>query len=350
MKRIIAIVLLLAALFAFFGCDEGAYQKYTDTYFDYFDTSTSIIGYERSQSDFNSTSAFVEQELSEYHKLFDIYNEYDGMNNLATINKVVDGEHTVVEVDSRIIDLLSYSKEVYNITAGEVNVAMGSVLSLWHKCRTAASRDPASATLPDENELLRASQHTDISALHIDREASTVYISDPEMTLDVGAIAKGYTAEMIAKALESRGISGYLLNLGGNVRTVGAKPDGASWTVGITNPEGDVNHPYLEYLSVSGKALVTSGTYQRFYIVDGKSYHHIIDKDTCYPSEYYTSVSVLSGDSALADALSTALFSMDIESALGLIEKTDDAEALFVDKSGKKTYSSGFLQHVIEEK
>jgi thiamine biosynthesis lipoprotein len=202
--------------------------------------------------------------------------------------------------------------------------------------------DPASAELPPMEKLTEAAKHTDISCLVIDEENSTVTITDPAMRLDVGAIAKGYAVERVARSLEEKGITGYVINVGGNVRTVGAKADGEAWLVGIENPAEEENRPFLAYLGLVGRSLVTSGSYQRYYLVDGKRYHHIIDPETLMPSEGFVSVSILTKSSADGDALSTALFCMSLEEGLALIESLPDTEAMWVLPDGQEKTSSGF--------
>ena len=329
-------------------------EKFTKTYYEYFDTVTTVTGYAESKEDFLKANSIIEARLSEYHKLYDAYHSktdagyeesYANITNIKDINAVVGTEHVMRKVDKRIIDLLLYCKEIYELTGGETNVAMGSVLKLWHDEREFASKNPSEAKLPDPEKLEAASKHTDINKLIIDKENSTVFISDPEMTIDVGAVAKGYAAEMIARELEAEGFDGYALSVGGNVRTVGAKPGGEKWSVGIENPT-DALSPCVETVYVAGESVVTSGSYQRYYVVDGKKYHHITDKDTLYPSEYFDSVSVITKDSALADALSTALFSMPIEDGMALINGIDGAEAIWISKSGEKHVSAGFSAYI----
>jgi thiamine biosynthesis lipoprotein len=219
---------------------------------------------------------------------------------------------------------------------------MGSVLSIWHDYRSEGISEPWNAKLPPMEKLEKAAEHTDISALIIDRENSTVTITDPEMKLDVGAIAKGYAVEMIARGLEEKGVSGYVLNVGGNVRAVGAKGDGEPWKVGVENPVEDEENPYLVYLYLTEQSVVTSGSYQRYYVVDGKRYHHIIDPETLMPSEGFLSVSILCESSAMGDALSTALFCLDFESGYALIESIEEAEAMWVLPDGSVRKSAGF--------
>ncbi len=346
MKKIFLFAIVLIALVTFSSCKEnGGKEMYTRHCFDYFDTVTSVSGYAESEEEFNAIYDEVINELREYHMLFTIYHRFDGMNNLCTVNELTNGEHKVVTVDRRIIEMLTYAKEMYELTNGKMNIAMGSVLSIWHEYRTLGIDDIMNARLPSEKELKDASLHTDIENLIIDEENSTVYISDPKMKLDVGAIAKGYAVEMIALALEENGVSGYVLNVGGNVRTIGTKPDGESWVVGIENPDENSDEPYLSRLKLGGESLVTSGSYQRFYIVDGKSYHHIIDGETLFPAELYTSVSVICKNSAKADALSTALFCMSAEDGLSLVNSLFGVEASWLLRDGTRIFSDGFSDY-----
>ncbi len=317
-------------------------EKFSAYSLDYFDTATTITGYEQSKEKFDETSGEVLSLLGEYHRLFTIYRRFEGLENLCTVNEVKDGAHRVIKVDREIIDLLLYAKEMYELTDGKVNIAMGSVLSIWHDYRTAGLNDPKNAELPPQELLDEAAKHTDINNLIIDDKNSTVFISDPKMTLDVGAIAKGYAVEMAARFLEEKGIGAYVINVGGNVRTVGSKPGGEKWTAGIENPGIESEQTYIKYLKVSDCSVVTSGSYQRYYTVNGANYHHIIDPLTLQPAKEYLSVSIVCRDSGLGDALSTALFCMPYAKGLDLINSLEDVEALWVFPDGQIQTSQGF--------
>ena len=193
--------------------------------------------------------------------------------------------------------------------------------------------------------LTEAAQYTDINKMKLDEENGTVTLEEPMMRLDVGAIAKGYAVEMAARSLEEEGITGYVINVGGNVRTIGKKADGTKWTVGIENPAEDAEDGYLAYLELAGESLVTSGSYQRYYVVDGKRYHHIIDPETLMPAEGYTSVSVVCKSSAQGDAFSTALFCMSLEEGMALVEQTPGVEAMWLTVDGTCHRSSGFSKY-----
>ena len=349
-RTLLAFLLCMGTVLSFLSltsCGKKS-NKYTSQSFDYFDTVTSVTGYATSREEFDGVCADIFAMLREYHRLFTVYERYDGLENLCTVNALENGAHRTVQVDRRILGLLLYAKEAYEKTNGAVNIAMGSVLSLWHEYRQDGIRDPGNASLPPMDLLRDAAAHTDIHLMQIDSEACTVTLNDPAMRLDVGAIAKGYAVEMVAQELEKRNISGYVLNVGGNVRTVGAKADGSEWLVGIENPLGDSSEPYTEYIRLAGESVVTSGSYQRYYVVDGKRYHHIIDPNTLLPAEYYLSVSVICKDSAKGDALSTALFCMPFEEGLTLAESLEEVEVMWIFPSGEKRYSDGFAKYRVQ--
>ena len=255
-------------------------------------------------AEFRVAADAVWDELSRLHRLFDRYHDYAGVNNLKTVNDMAG--ISPVAVQPELIDLVEFSVGLYAETDGLLNVMLGSVLSLWHDARERALADPAAAELPGDDALRAAAAHTDIALVNIDREAGTLYITDGGASLDLGAVAKGFAAEAAAKRLRALGFDNVLLNLGGNICAVGDKA-GQPWTLGIQSPAGD---GYAARVPLSSGSLVTSGSYQRYFTVDGRDYHHIIDPRTNYPAEGFASVTVMAADSTLADALSTALFSM----------------------------------------
>ncbi len=315
-------------------------------YYTFFDTVSYIYNYAGdSQEVFDEKTAAAASILEEYHRLFDIYYEHSGINNLCTVNKNAGGEP--IEVDQKLIDFLLYAKELYGLTDGEMNVMMGAVLRPWHDCRTAASSDPANAKIPDAAILEEAAKHTSIDLLEIDDENNTVRISDPAASIDVGALGKGYATEKAAQYLESIGSTSYVLNIGGNIRIIGSKPDGSGWLTGIKDP-ADSDNAYAEYITLKDTSCVTSGIYERFYSVGGVQYHHIIDKDTLMPSVFFPSVTIITKDSGLADALSTALFSMSYEDGRALVDSLGGVEVLWITHDGEKLMTDGFKALVTE--
>ena len=334
MRRFVLFTVLIAILIT--GCSQITTKpervSYTATYLTLFDTLTTIKGFAESEDAFQSTAQQIHDDLQEYHQLFDIYHDYD-IPNLKTVND--SAGVAPVKVDERIIALLMDCKAYYELTNHKVNAAMGSVLSLWHDARTHGINDPVNAALPDTNALLLAAEHMDFSCVVINEDDSTVFITDPDISLDVGAVAKGWAAQRVAENAPS----GLLISVGGNVCATGPKDEsGTPWVVGIQNPDSS---DYLHTIYLSKGSVVTSGDYQRAYTVDGKSYHHIIDPETLYPSACWRSVTIVCKDSGLADALSTALFVLPQEEGQALLDQCD-AMALWVCMDGTILYSPGF--------
>ncbi len=342
--RICGFLVCMAVLFSsLFSCQNASDSKtnspsHQKTYYSFFDTESRIYSYGNdTKAEFEANASGIEALLTEYHRLMDIYFSYAGVNNLKTVNENAGVEP--VKVDKKLVDFLKYCKEVYSITNGATNIAMGSVLSLWHECREEAKSSPESARIPDADELAEATKHTDINDLIIDEEACTVYIADPKMSLDVGAVGKGYATERAAQMLIEKGVSSYVLNIGGNIRMIGDN-GGEPWTVGITNPDKTADS-FAKTVYVKNTSLVTSGNYERFYTVGTESYHHIIDPKTNMPSVYFASVSVFTEDSGLADALSTALFCMSESDGRSLIDTIDGVDVIWITQSGTVTMTDG---------
>ena len=346
MKKIISCALVLSVLLSTLCSCSKQKERFTETYLEYFDTASLIVGYEYDIENFDKNCFFIEQQLKEYNQLYDIYKTYENINNIRTINK--NAGVMPVKVDVRIIELLEYCKDIYTLTNGMVNVAMGSVLSIWHDYRTIGANEPSKAELPPMDMLLEANKHTDINNVVIDKENCTVFLSDPKMSLDVGAIAKGYATEQIAKALINKGIENYTLNIGGNIRTIGAKGDGSPWITGVENPVSTSDNAFVLRVELNNHVFVTSGTYQRFYTVDGVRYHHIINPKTLMPENNYLSVSILCDNSGFADALSTAVFNMSFDEGKEFIESLDGVEAMWVLDENDVRYTKGLKNFIYE--
>ena len=347
MKKILSITLLISLALSLFSCSFGSSEndagKSKTISTSYFNTFSVIYAYgENADTNIEKYAAISDECLSYYHKLFDIYFEYAEINNIRTINK--NAGKSPVEVDREIIDFLLYCKELFTITNGKTNIMLGSVLKIWHDVREDAEGDFGYLSpdrLPTEDELNEAMTHTSIDSLIIDEEAGTVYISDPKASIDVGAIAKGYTVDILAERLIREGAEHVALNIGGNLRTIGLKPNGDLWVTGITNPDKAANDSLKCRIQIGEVSVVTSGDYERYFVSGDKKYHHIIDPETLFPADYFSSVSIITKNSGLADALSTALFCMSYEDGLALVETLSDVEVLWICKDGEVKCTSG---------
>ena len=332
-----------AALLLWTALTSGAAaesKRYETSFLDVFDTFSQVVVYADTQEAAQEILQSVHDELKNYHQLFDIYHAYEGVNNLYTVNQ--NAGIAPVAVDEAVYELVAFGKEMFVQTGGKTNMALGSVLSIWHEYRELGLEQPEYAAIPTVEELLAAAKHADIEQVVLNPEERTVYLADPQMSLDVGAIAKGYAVERTARKLEAQGVQSLLMSIGGNLRSIGKKGDGTPWRAGVQNPDLTAAEQNLTVIDLTDASLVTSGSYQRYYTVDGKQYHHIIDPDTLYPAEYSWAVSVLAEDSGLADALSTALFAMPVEDGKALVNGWEGVEALWVWEDGTLEYSDGW--------
>lgn len=351
MKKTIAVFLCLILLLSS-GCALKKEQRFSAQFLGLFDTLTTVVGYAKSEEDFTALVEKLRARLEEYHKLYDIYNDYAGINNVKTVND--NAGIAPVKVDVRILELLKLMIRRNGETGGAVNVAMGAVLSIWHDYREAGLADPENAALPPMELLEAAAKHTSIGDIEIDEVNSTVYLKDPKMRLDVGSTAKGYAAEQVSLYAQSLGVTSLLLSVGGNVRAIGEKKEPDSngdrrWNIGVQNPDKESEKTELFHLLVNDMAVVSSGVYERYYVVDGARYHHIIDPKTLMPATGYLQVTILSGDSGTADSLSTAVFNMNLGDGMRFINHMDGVEAAWVLLDGSIKFSDGFLRYVKED-
>ena len=341
MKKIAILSLMMLSLLL--GPSARAEQKYSKLYYGVFDTVIQLIGYADSQDTFDRAADRMMEQLEEYHEAFDGYNSYPDLHNVWYLNR--HGGEGPVEVPDCLFDLLAWCKEQSAAVPAKVNIAMGSVLSLWHEERERGLDNPKSARLPDREALEAAAGHTDFADVILDAENRTVYFADPDLKLDLGAVAKGWVADQVRDTVGAI-MPSFLVSLGGTVYAGEPPLDGRKhWGVSIQNPGGDpystMYTDYMEVLYVDHASVVTSGDYQRFYTVDGESYCHIIDPDTLMPAKNMRAVTVLCESSGLADYLSTALFLMPIDEATALAEALPGVEALFCAMDGTVTMTEG---------
>lgn len=332
MKRLTALLLSLLLLLPSCASQGESYQKFQHYFFGTIDTIITLIGYEKDEASFQAHAALAEGRMRRYHEIFDQYNAYDGVRNLYLVNQQAASAPTQVEPE--LMDLLLLVRDWHERYGDVTNPAMGAVLSLWHDARLGG------VSLPDDAKLQAAALHTDYSRVILDEEAGTVFFEDPALQLDLGAVAKGYAAQLTADALRAEGFTSFILNAGGNVICGDAPLDGRTeWVVAIE----DVDAVSTRYkIGVVNRSVVTSGDYQRYYEVDGKRYHHLIDPTTLYPATYVQSVSILHPDSGLADFLSTTAFLLPYEQSRALIDSIPEAEGVWLLTDGTEHWTDGF--------
>jgi FAD:protein FMN transferase len=348
MKRITSAILsVIMVMLVFSGCQKQTkiqYTKYSDTFFEAFDTITMVVGYTKSEEEFRGYFEKIKARFNELHKYYDIYHNYEGINNVKTIND--NAGIKPVKVNKEIIDLIQFAKDWDKRTNGTTNIAMGSVLKIWHDYREEGKNDPDNAKLPPMDALKEANKHVDINKVVVDTQNSTVYLSDKDMSLDVGAVAKGYATELVAKEIAEAGFKSGIISAGGNVRVLGKPLDGVRerWGIGIQDPRKAIisdDDNLLDTVFLNEESVVSSGDYERFYTVNGKNYHHLIDPKTLMPGEYYSAVTIVTQNSGDADALSTAVFLLPFEQSSALVKSLKGVEAIWVFKDGRMEATEG---------
>lgn len=235
-----------------------------------------------------------------------------------------------VTVSPETLLLIKESVRFSELTNGAIDITIAPVRDLWDFTDSdMASTNSDDFVLPDEAVLSDALSHVNYHCIQYNESASTVTLTDPQAQIDLGFIAKGYIADQLKVFLMSKGVDSAIINLGGNVLTIGTKPDGSAFKIGIEKPFDTATS--LDVLSVSDRSVVTSGIYQRYIKYNDEIYHHILDPKTGYPvSGDLLSVTIVSDSSMIGDALSTSCLLLGVEESQTLLSAFEDVEAVFV--------------------
>ena len=319
------------------GCGSTAMTATTRTGF-YFDTIINITIYD-------TDAAHANEALD---RCFDLAEEYENMlsrtvegSDIWQINHA-QGQPVTVHEDT--LELLESALSYADLTDGAIDPTIATLSALWNFSENNAAQD--SAIIPPDSSIQEALSHVDYHAIQIDENAKTVTLTDPEASLDLGFIAKGYIADKMQALLRSLDVEHALLDLGGNILAVGGKPDEKGNTtdfrIGVRKPFTEDGETLLA-LPVTDKSVVSSGNYERYFEKDGVLYHHILDTRTGYPVQNHLfQVTILSDSSLEGDALSTTCYVLGLEKGMQLIERTPHVEAVFVTDDDQLHYSSGF--------
>ena len=329
MKRhALAPLLLAAALLA--GCGQSAPSsspaaEEENATADFFamDTYMSVSAFGE-----GSQEAVTEAE-AEVHRLDALLSTGEAASEVGKIN--ADGGGTLSEDGQRLMEA---SLQLYEETGGCFDISIYPVMKLW-------GFTDQNYRVPSEEELRGALELVDASTLDYNQSKKTVDFTVKGTKIDFGGIAKGYTSATVAQLYRDLGVTSGLINLGGNVQTVGLKPDGSEWRIGIQHPEDE--NAMLGVVTTHDEAVITSGGYERNFEEDGVVYHHIIDPSTGYPADSgLISVTIVSEDGTLADGLSTSLFIMGREKATEYWKSHQkDFDFILCEEDGTLVVSSG---------
>jgi thiamine biosynthesis lipoprotein len=269
----------------------------------------------------------IDKGFKEIERVENLLSNYIKDSEISKINNAKGGS---VDVSKETADILKISRQVGELTDGAFDITLGELIDLWG----ITGDNPA---VPDAGAIEEMLKHTGNEKIVINGDSTgkapffKVHSAAPRTKIDLGGIAKGYAIKKAAEALIENGIKSGLIDAGGDIVVIGEKK-GKPFKVGIKSPDSD---GMIGIISARDISIVTSGDYERCFIQDGVKYHHVLDPANGYPAGKCRSVTVITKDATIADALSTAVFVMGAEEGMELVDLLDGVEALIVDDKNK---------------
>ena len=334
-KAVITLISLLLASALLGGCSAGdtSSETYSDTAF-MLDTVVSVKIYGVPEAD---ARAAVDAAFSEIARLEGVLSSNIVGNGIDLLAQNAGTGYTELDYDA--VYVLRKAVEYAELTGGAFDPTVGPVVALWNIRN-------GSGYVPTDEERAAAAALVDYNKVLFD-ENGRVMLADTGMSVNLGAIAKGYIADRVKALLTSMGIEHAVISLGGNVLAFGGKPDGSDFVIGIQDPFGSTGE-IAATVSVRDMSVVSSGDYERYFEADGIRYHHIMDPFAGAPANSGISgVTILSDKSVDGDALSTAVFVLGRNEGLELIESLDGVECVLIGSGGERTVSSGLKDSVV---
>ena len=272
----------------------------------------------------------IEKGFAEIHRLEEILSTWIPESELSRVNAAAG--NAPVKVSPETIEVLEHSLAMARLTDGGFNVAIGPAVEAWNVSRE--------GRIPSQESLDAARSLMDLSEVHVNKEAGTVYLARSGMRVDVGGIGKGYAADSAARVMQEAGAAAGVVAISGDIKTFGRLPDGQRFVFGIQHPRQE-NGITLGRLELEDEAVSTAGDYQRYFLKNGIRYHHILDPRTLRPARLAQSVTIVARSGVLADGLDTGIFVMGPEQGMALIERLPGVEGVIVGADGSLSTSSG---------
>lgn len=325
MRKLIALCLSLLLLLSAAGCGTPKEQQTVQKTTLLMDTVVTITLYDWTDE---TTIDTAFEEISRLEDLLNVDHEGSDLDKLA---KAAGKEWVAIAPETE--EVLRLAKEYYTLSKGHFDVTAGPLIDLWN-IHDGQGHYPTQEELEEVLPL--------ISSDDLLIEEGKAYLSREGMIANLGAIAKGYIADQIKALLEGQGVEHAILDLGRNILLIGGKTEDTSFTVGIQDPN-QAEGTLAGLIQATGKSIVTSGIDERYFIYEGKRYHHVLDPFTGFPADTgLASATILSDSSAQGDALSTSCLLLGPEDGMSLVESLDGVEALFITTDGQQITSSGF--------
>lgn len=281
------------------------------------------------QDKFNAYSA-INAAIEEIKRIEFMLSEYQDSSQVSKINRMAGV--SPVKVSQELFDLVRRCIKISELTDGAFDITWATAANIWHF-------DGSMTVVPDQNSIEKIKNIIGYQNIILNFEDTTVFLQYEGMKIGFGAIGKGYAAANARKVMEEMNIENGVVIAGGDLVTWGTPSNSDEWKIGIANPENP--NEAIAWLNVTEMAVVTSGNYEKFVIIDGVRYTHIIDPRSCMPVRGLRSATIICSNAELADALATAVFVMGVEAGLNLINQLKGIECLLIDEENKMYPSSG---------
>lgn len=329
MKKSFLFIFLLSTCLILTGCSRKNSAPVSKSGF-YFNTIITVTIYED-----------IDEEI--LNECFTLASHYENLfsNTIpeSDISLINAAGGAPVFVHDETISLLEKGIAYGNLSDGKFDITIGKLSDLWDISTKALLEETDSSMIPEPSEIMTAIDTIDYRNIYI--EGNKVKLLDPNSKLDLGGIAKGYIADQMKEFLNEKGITKGFINLGGNFLALGPKENGDAYTVGIQKPF-DTDGTAIATIKVTNETVVSSGIYERYFSVDDKFYHHILDTSTGYPYQnHLLEVTIITEHSVDGDALSTTCFSLGLTEGMDLIESLPGTEAIFITDDYELHTSSG---------
>jgi thiamine biosynthesis lipoprotein len=267
----------------------------------------------------------IDKAIAEIRRIENLLTTFNNYSQTAKINEAAGIQP--VKVDKEVFDLIGRSLRISSITQGAFDISYGSLdKRFWNF-------DQNMTTLPDRAAAKKTVRLINYKNIILDDANTTVYLKEKGMRIGFGGIGKGYAAERAKYILRNEGIKSGVVNASGDLTAWGLQPDEKVWTIGIASPE-NIRHPFLS-LSITDKAVATSGNYEKFVVIDGKRYSHTIDPKTGFPVSGIKSVTIICPNAELADALATPVMVMGVKAGLNMINQIQHVDCIIIDEDHK---------------
>ncbi|BDD11486.1 FAD:protein FMN transferase (plasmid) [Fulvitalea axinellae] len=275
-------------------------------------------------NDLAEGTEYINIARNEIKRIERLISSWDPSSQTSTINAKAGIEPVKVSVE--LFDLIERSLKVSNLTGGAFDISYASMDRIWRF-------DGSMSLMPDKQTVAKSVEKVGYKNIVLNKSEKTVFLKKKGMRIGFGAIGKGYAADRAKALLRKRGVTGGIINASGDLTAWGKQPDGKDWMVAIVNPMN--KKKVFSWMPLDGRAVVTSGDYEKFVTLEGKRYSHIIDPRTGYPSHGTVSVTVITRNAEIADALATSIFVMGPKVGLDLVNQLKGIDCIIVDERGK---------------